>query len=189
MNSILPSQGLSWYAIHVKSNQERTVTSTLSQKGFETFLPVMTETRTYGSRRKEFQVPCFKGYLFSKFESNERRHILVTPNVFGIVGIGKTPEPVPDVEIAALRHLTSSGVPIERCSYLATGDHVVIRYGPLAGLEGLLTHSKNAQRVVVSITLLRRSVSAEVDVADLSASRPQRAMSTGAGWVEADSAQ
>jgi hypothetical protein len=40
---------------------------------------------------------------------------------------------------------------------------VLIEHGPLAGLEGILQEVKGKFRLVVSISLLQRSVSTEID--------------------------
>jgi len=73
--------------------------------------------------------------------------------------------PIDDTEIAALRAIVNSGVPRQPWPYLQVGQRVRIDYGALCGLEGILLEVKGRHRVVVSVTLLRRSVAAEIDCA------------------------
>jgi hypothetical protein len=47
-------------------------------------------------------------------------------------------------------------------------------HGALAGLEGIFLESKTQHRVVVSITLLQRSLAVEIDSADVLLLRPFR---------------
>jgi len=47
--------------------------------------------------------------------------------------------------------------------FLELGHRVLIERGPLAGVEGILDEVKGKYRLVVSVQLLQRSVSAEVD--------------------------
>jgi hypothetical protein len=49
--------------------------------------------------------------------------------------------------------------------HFQVGEQVKIEDGPLRGLEGILQEIKNGYRIIVSITLLQRSVAAEVDSA------------------------
>jgi hypothetical protein len=46
---------------------------------------------------------------------------------------------------------------------LVTGQKIVIRAGPLEGVEGVFVGSKSSGRLVVSVSLLRRSVAVEID--------------------------
>jgi transcription antitermination factor NusG len=47
--------------------------------------------------------------------------------------------------------------------YLNVGDEVVVEEGALAGLQGILVRIKDRVRVVVSLSLLQRSVAVELD--------------------------
>jgi transcription antitermination factor NusG len=51
--------------------------------------------------------------------------------------------------------------------YLKRGKKVRIVNGPLEGTEGVLIRRKNAFRLVVSIDLITRAVSVEVDASDV----------------------
>ena len=56
-----------------------------------------------------------------------------------------------------------SRLPAQPWPYLEAGDRVRIRAGALRGLEGILISVKGNQRLVLSVTLLRRSVAVELD--------------------------
>jgi transcription antitermination factor NusG len=83
--------------------------------------------------------------------------------VLFILACGDRLAPVPDSEIDAVRTMLASGRPVLPCPYLKEGTSVYIHRGPLQGLEGILLQVKNLWRVVVSVTLLQRSVAVEVD--------------------------
>jgi transcription antitermination factor NusG len=109
------------------------------------------------------ELPLFPGYVFCRLDPRFRLPLLVTPGVFHLVGIGKAAAPIDDEEIAAIQRIVRSGSGAESWPYLAIGQRVCIEYGPLAGLEGFLVEIRKQQRVVVSVTLLRRSVAVEVE--------------------------
>jgi len=50
---------------------------------------------------------------------------------------------------------------------LRVGERVRVRKGALRGVEGLLVRVKNQTRLVVSVTLLSRSIAAEIDSQDV----------------------
>ena len=152
-----------WYALTVKPNHERAAAQALGSKGLETFLPLYRSRRRWSDRIKELELPLFAGYVFCRFKAAERAGILSTPGVNSVVGFGRRPAPVSDGEIAAVRTIVSSGLPVGPWPFLRVGQKVRIEAGPLCGVEGILTQVKDVWRVVVSVELLQRSVAAEVD--------------------------
>jgi len=157
------SDNYPWFALQTRSRYEHFVASMLSGKGYEPFLPVYTCRRRWSDRIKEFELPLFPGYLFCQFDSRNRLPILTTPGVIQVVGVGKTPVPVDESEITAIQVLMGSGLPGRPWAFLQIGQRVRIERGPLAGVEGMLTGFRGRYRLVLSVTLLQRSVAVEVD--------------------------
>ena len=73
------------------------------------------------------------------------------------------PEHVPDAEIERVRRMVESGLVVTPHPYVQVGQAVLIERGPLSGVEGILVDVRGKVRLVVSVNLLQRSVSAEVD--------------------------
>lgn len=156
---------LRWFALQVRSRSENIVATFLRGYGYEWFLPSYKCRRQWSDRVKQMEVPLFPGYLFCRFNPQDRLPILKTPGMIGIVGIANTPIAVDDGEIAALRALVNSQLPRQPWPYLQVGQRVRIEHGALCGLEGILLNFKGDHRLVLSVTLLRRSVAAEIDSA------------------------
>jgi transcription antitermination factor NusG len=152
-----------WFAVRTAAGREKAVASQLESKGYEKFLPLYRSNRQWSDRTKRLELPLFPGYLFCRFDFNQRLPILITPGVMLVVGYGKIPTPVGDGEIEALRRVIASGAAAEPHDYLSVGQRVRVREGPLAGVEGILLQVKNSWRIVLSVELLRRSVSVELD--------------------------
>jgi transcription antitermination factor NusG len=161
-----------WFAIRTAAGREKAVATQLQSKGYEEFLPAYRSKRQWSDRIKELELSLFPGYLFCRFDFNNRLPILITPGVKLIVGYGKIPTPVSDGEIAALRRVVASGAAAEPHDYLTVGQRVRVREGSLAGIEGILLQVKNTFRIVLSVELLRRSVSVELDRAAIAPIAP-----------------
>jgi len=153
-----------WFALRVQWKSERAVSTILQHKGYELFLPQYRSARQWSDRVKTLEVPLFPGYLFCRMDLTERlMPVLTTPGVLSIVGTGKIPEPIPEHEIEAVRAVLRSGLAATPWTSFAVGDAILIERGPLAGLEGIAIEVENMCRLVVSIPLLQRSVSVEID--------------------------
>ena len=152
-----------WYALHVRARFERHVRKNLEYKGYETLLPTYESSRNWSDRVKSLSLPLFPNYVFCRFDLNGRLPILVTPGVNFIVGAGRSPVPISAGEVAAIRHILESGVPARPHRYVNVGEVVRIAAGPLEGLTGIVVRTKGCDRLIVSVTLLMRSVSVEID--------------------------
>jgi transcription termination/antitermination protein NusG len=153
---------LPWFALRVKPNYEKPVATALRGKGFEEFLPLFRSRRQWSDRVKMVDLPLFPGYLFCRLKLDDRMPLLTTPGFLYIVGIGKNPEPVDESEIAAIQSVLRSGMAVTPWPFLMVGQKVLLKHGPLRGLEGVLTKIANQHRMYVSVTLLKRSISVEV---------------------------
>ena len=159
------AKGLPWYALQCWVRKESLIVTQLETQGFECFLPKYKSVREWSDRKKEVEQPLFPGYVFCRFEYSQRRPIVVTPGVLQVVGCGRTPMPVEQREIEAIQFAIASEVPSQPWPYLAIGERVRIHTGKLSGLEGILVNFKGNHRVVLSVSLLQRSVALEVDLA------------------------
>jgi transcription antitermination factor NusG len=101
--------------------------------------------------------------LFCRFDVQDRLPILTTPGIISIVGTGKIPVAISDLEIDAIQTVIRSGLHLQPWPQLAVGSRVVIEIGPLKGLEGVALDIKKKYRLFVSVPLLQRSVSVEID--------------------------
>ena len=152
-----------WFALRVKSNCEKIVAALANTRGFEEFVPTYQSRRRWSDRTKVVDFPLFPGYVFCRLDPQRRLPLLTIPGVLHFVGIGKTPVPIEDAEIEAIRHAVRSGLSTEPWPFLETGNRVVLTEGPLAGLEGILAGTAKPDRLIVSVTLLKRSVAVAID--------------------------
>ena len=151
-----------WYALQVRPFHERMSEKILTEKGYDTFLPTYVR-RASGRESKDRELALFPGYIFCRFMSETNGKILTTSGVIRVVGIGKQPVPVPDQEIEHVRAVIQSGLPQQPWRSLPQGSRVRIESGPMQSLEGVLVSCGTGRRLVVTITILQRSVGVELD--------------------------
>ncbi len=153
-----------WYVVAVRPNRERATSLVLQEQGYEVFLPVYRVRHKWSDRLKEIEVPLFSGYTFCRFDPRHRLPILQVPGVVSILGFpGAGPAPVDETEIDALRILLRSDLAVGPWPFLREGNFVTVERGPLSGVEGIIVEVKSKCRLVVSVSLLQRSVYAEID--------------------------
>ena len=156
-----------WFAIFTAANNEKKIEQHLKMKNFETFLPLYTATRRWKNRTTaKVQLPLFSGYVFARFARNESSKILDVPMVYSIVGNKAGALQLPEAEIEALR---AGLVPteVEPFPFAAVGQRARIRSGPLTDWVGVVSRLDGGLRVVLSVNLIKQSVSVRMNVENL----------------------
>jgi len=161
-----------WFAAQVRAGHEHLCAKHLAVRGYEVFLPSYGESRRWSDRVKVIQRALFVGYVFCRVSDAVVGKLITTPGVMRIVGDGSRPLPIESAEIEALQRAVAVGLALRPCEFLRSGHHVHIIQGPLRGSEGIVVRLQNRHRLILSVAMLRRSVSVEMD----------------ASWVRLDSA-
>jgi transcription antitermination factor NusG len=154
----------SWHALYTRHHHEKVIAQALTGKGFEVFLPQYRAVHRWKDRQKDLQLPLFPNYVFIRGGLDRMLNILTTPGVHSIVSWGSRPAEVPVQEIEALRRLVESPLQVEPHPFLKCGDLVRVKFGPLEGIEGILVRKTRGVRLVLSVEMLAKSASVEVDV-------------------------
>jgi transcription antitermination factor NusG len=83
-----------------------------------------------------------------------------------LVGFGSKPSSIPNEQIATIQAALSARASIP-VPYFPANTPVRILSGPLTGLEGTVVRDKGKSRMIVSLHMIMRSVSVELDPLDL----------------------
>lgn len=154
-------EGVAWYALKVRCGGEFTVMKALQLRGYSPYCPMRQERRRYSDRMKVVAVPVFPGYLFCRFDAQQKLPIVSTPGVDYILG-ANGPVAVKDIEVESIRRMVEAGAEVQPC--LARGQRVRVSHGALEGVEGILARdAKGGEKLVVSINLLNQAVSLHID--------------------------
>jgi transcription termination/antitermination protein NusG len=139
----------------------------LERRGIDAFLPTVTRWSRWKDRRKQVQWPLFPGYCFAHFAAADRLPVLKCDGVVDIVTFDGQIVAVPDREIDGIRRLVQTDLQYDSCPLIREGTLVEVVSGPLAGITGRLVRKGAHARLVLSVDLIGRAVSVEVDAADV----------------------
>ena len=156
-----PCLELRWYALFVRSNQEKRVAEHLSYRSIQNFLPTYQLLSQWHDRKVKLLRPLFPGYVFVRLSLADRLKVLLVPNVVNLVGTQTAPSGIGDEEIDWIRRGVAGGN-AEPHPYLQAGDFVVIKTGAMAGMEGVLVRTQNKTRVLIQLDSISRAFTIEV---------------------------
>jgi transcription antitermination factor NusG len=158
-----PAAQLPWFALQIRPQHEFLVARELTKLGIEHYLP--TRTRKHW-RMTVCETPLIPGYVFA------REHAMAlyaqlrwTGWLIGILGRRDGAVEIPAEEIETLRMMVSRPkVQILELSDLwHGGEEIEITAGPLTGSTGRVMMVRGKHHLVVSIEMLGRAISAELD--------------------------
>lgn len=152
-----------WVVLQVRTGREIVIGCSLTQRGYEQFVPCYARRQRWSDRIKSIQTPLFPGYVFLRFDAHNHWPVVTIPGVIRFVGIGHEPVPVEDSEVDAIRQVSNGSFTFGPCQFLKVGETIEIREGPLSGLFGIVMRLKGKCRLVLSVNVLQKSMFVEID--------------------------
>ena len=147
-----------WTAVWVKSRHEKSVQRHLDAQRITSFLPLYSALHRWADRDKVVNLPVFPNYVFCAFNYEHPPYLGSIPGVVDYVRCGATVARIDSEEIDALKRTVAAGYRLEPSPMFLNGQGVEIVAGPLAGLTGTVVEHKSRLKLVLTITLLQRSV-------------------------------
>ena len=154
-----------WVVLRTRPRCEKKVARFCEGQGASVFLPLLSRTHRYGGRTRTFTSPLFAGYVFAllnmdQFNKVQRyQHVarlLRTVDQLGLVR-----------QLCAIRRALNENEVVEVLPFLVEGRHVMVKFGPMKGFEGVIQRRKGKTRVVINVEMIQHSVAVELDSQDL----------------------
>jgi transcription antitermination factor NusG len=157
----LPASSLPWHVAHVRSRQEKVLARRLLEREIPFYVPQIERVAERSSRRFRSYVPLFGGYVFFRGESGATETALRSGVTVRVIRVDD--QELLGAQLEQIRILQLAGASFEFCEELLPGDVVSITEGPFRGYTGAVVRSGRGERLVVSLSLLRKSIAVEFD--------------------------
>lgn len=146
-----------WFAIYVKSRNEKKVSKTLNDIGIESFLPLITKIKQWSDRRKKVEEPLFNSYLFVNIPLSDYYKVLNVNGVVKFICFEKKPVEVPENQIEAIKKYICDtdihDVDYESINF-KEGELVRIKSGQMKDLTGRFVEIKGKHRIMIEIEVV-----------------------------------
>lgn len=155
----LPLDGAPWEIAHLRSRQEKVVARLLRAAEMPFYLPQLEQTTKSSGRTFVSHMPMFPGYIFVRRVSGLQQTLWATRAVAAMISVPDQAQL--NTELSQIRDLQAAGAVLTPRVEFCVGDSVRITEGAFSGYLGLVTEERGAQRLVVSISMLRKSIAVE----------------------------
>ena len=151
-----------WWVAHTKSRNEKALAHDLIRRGVSYFLPMSWKISRKSRRTTKSLLPLFAGYLFCCGKESDRLEILRTDRVANVIEV--TDQDSLIKELLQIEQALRAGAPLTPHKYLKVGQKCRVTAGPLLGLEGVVTQTRGAVRLVLQVDMLGQAASVEIDL-------------------------
>ena len=155
----LPMDKAPWEIAHLRSRQEKSVARLLLDAKKPFYLPQIRQTKKSNGRTLVSHLPLFPGYIFIRRVDGLRETLWRTAAVANILDVDDQARL--NGELMQIRRLQASGAVLTPRVELIPGDAVQIEEGAFAGYSGIVIQERGAFRLIVSVSILRKSVAVE----------------------------
>jgi transcription antitermination factor NusG len=152
-----PPEARTWYVLHTKPRQEKSLARTLFAADVGFYLPTVPRRSRARHRVLTSHAPLFPGYVFLYADREERVTALASNRIANILPVHDQPKLWNDLK--QVNQLLGAGLPVAAESQLAPGTPVEITTGPLAGLCGTVIRTGTGRRFVVRVDFIHQGAS------------------------------
>ena len=145
-----------WTVAHVRSRQEKVLARYLAPLGVAFYAPQREKRTRRSGRNFVSYLPLFPGYVFLRADAPARALVWRSGVIVRLMDV-----PDPDglqVELAQIHRLQQSGARLSPCRPFESGEAVRVVDGPFEGYYGIVVRERGAERLLVSVSLLRKTV-------------------------------
>lgn len=158
-----PENGQSWAVIHARPRCEKKVVDFCGLRKTYCYLPLLKKKHRYGGRIRTFEIPLFTGYLFVLADRQEISTLWQNMRVANLLEVADQKTLVHQLE--QVKRALDNQESLELFPHLEKGMKVMVRSGPMKGVEGYVNQVKNKTRIVLNIDFIQKAVAVEIDAA------------------------
>jgi len=141
-----------WFVIYTKYKTEKYVVEKLKKKNIKAYVPLLSYSKRYARKIKQYEVPLINCYVFVNITKDEYVKVLETEYVSGFLKNRGNLNEVREEEIEILRKIVGekSEVVGEAVTF-EKGKAVEIISGNLTGIKGKLVQKQGKREFVVEL--------------------------------------
>lgn len=149
----LDEQEARWFAVYTAYKREKIIRKRLTDRGIESYLPLLEYTRHYERKVRTVELPLISGYIFVKITKKDYVPVLETPDVVNFVKFARNLIAIPEAEIRLIQRIVGEAADVEvSADAFCEGDEVEIIGGKLTGLRGKLLSGNENKNLLIELT-------------------------------------
>ncbi len=158
-------EDMGWLVAHTRPRCEKKLADYCKLHKVEHDLPCYDSVRKYRGKEVTFQKPLFPGYVFIKTSANRRRLLLQSDYIANLLEVNDQPRF--ERQLSEIHEALDSGLEIQLAPSIGVGTQVLIKSGPLQGIEAWVEERSGMHQVLLRLDFIGQAAAVKLDVADL----------------------
>jgi transcription antitermination factor NusG len=154
-----------WFVAHTRPRCEKKLTQYCSREGIDTTLPLYRSVRKYRGKTVVFQKPLFPGYVFLRCEPTYRQRVYQSDYVANLLEV--TDQELFERQLEDILTALDTQLEVRLEPQIVEGCRVVIKRGPLRGMEGWVQYRSGMMQVLLRLDFIGQAASVKIDASDL----------------------
>ena len=154
-----------WFVAHTKPRCEKKLQAWCLQEDLVCHLPTYASVRKYRGKEVTFHKPLFSGYLFLTISAQKRRKIMQSDYVANLLEPPNQAEFISQLNDILLAVETMDTIRL--VPNIGPGTQVLIRRGPLAGIEAWVENREGPREVLLRLDFIGQAAAVTVPVENL----------------------
>jgi transcription antitermination factor NusG len=156
---------LPWLVAHTRPRCEKKLKQYCDREGIITILPLYRSPRKYRGKTVVFFKPLFPGYVFLRTELVRKQKVYQSDYVANLLDVSDQALFERQLEDILLALDTEVEVRLE--PQISEGCRVVIKRGPLRGMEGWVQYRSGMMQVLLRLDFIGQAAAVKVEAMDL----------------------
>jgi len=150
---------------HVRPRCEKKLAQYCQRQGVSCTLPCYRSVHKYRGKVVAFEKPLFPGYLFVQLQPNQRSLVYGSDYVANLLEVLDQEQFAR--QLADILEALETNLEIRLAPQIGPGTRVVIKSGPLRGMEGWVEHRTGPLVVLLRLDFIGQAAAVKVEATDL----------------------
>jgi len=156
---------LPWLVAHTRPRCEKKLVEYCGREGVSATLPCYRSVKKYRGKTVVFRKPLFPGYVFLRLGSEQRQRLRQSDYVANLLDVPDQAEFAR--QLGDILEALETGLEVRLAPTIGPGSRVVIKSGPLQGVEGWVERRSGMSEVLLRLDFIGQAAAVKVDATEL----------------------
>jgi transcription antitermination factor NusG len=156
---------LPWLVAHTRPRCEKKLAEYCGREGVSATLPCYRSVKKYRGKTVVFRKPLFPGYVFLRLGSEQRQRLRQSDYVANLLDVPDQAEFAR--QLGDILEALETGLEVRLAPTIGPGSRVVIKSGPLQGVEGWVERRSGMSEVLLRLDFIGQAAAVKVDATEL----------------------
>jgi transcriptional antiterminator RfaH len=154
-----------WFVAHTRPRCEKKLVQFCERAALPVTLPCYRAAHQYRGKTVVFRTPLFPGYVFLQLEDEHRNKVLQSDYVANLLDV--LDQELFQHQLDEILRALETDLEIRLAPIIGKGTRVLIKQGPLRGVEGLVEERYGMNVVLLRLDFIGQAAAVKVDATDL----------------------